>query len=343
MAKKDIFIMKTIYVSIPSLKDAEIVPSILDGIAKADYPNRIFFGVSLADVEESTFDDFKNIFSNNKNVSYKFEKISNDNAKHLKVGYGRLKAASMYDSQDYVLQIDSHTMFGKSWDTNLIDLLEEAKSFVNNDKVILTGYAGSYIYRDNVRQFDEVSDDTISGWKIKFPVFVSGAKYNNVIPSWTVAKEKEILSDKKFLPSIKFNANFSFFDGSAYKVESITEDIEFFDEELIQTINFIKAGYTLVYPNVNYPLICHLYNERMEIDPNKNGQRLAGTFYQTIYGIEINHGQAGDNYLRFISDSNNKEAISLYQKYARMNMRFGPIHDGLYIPRYFINSEVENV
>ena len=44
----------------------------------------------------------------------------------------------MFDGQDYVLQIDSHTWFCENWDTKLINIHD------GDDKTILTAYAGQY-------------------------------------------------------------------------------------------------------------------------------------------------------------------------------------------------------
>lgn len=333
---------KTIYVAIPSLYDEELGPTIVDAFNKADHPDRIFIGVSLADISDRILNQLMVVAGEFSNVKYKFEKLSPDNSKHLRVGYGRLSAMSMYNEEDYVLQIDSHAAFGDGWDTKLIDLHTRAKEKTKNSKVVITAYGGSYAYSEELgRHLDHCEKDvTISGYLPKYPVFVS-EMYNQAIPSWTVEKEETLksLNLEDLIPGIKFNANFAFSDKEFAKAETMFEHVEFFEEELIQTIMLIENGFSIVFPNVDYPLVCHLYTERMEKDSLGRGLRFFSGRYKE-FGIEPTNNRAKYNHLAFIDNPKHQDAIRRYQKYARMNMRFGTMfNNDLYIPKYFINSE----
>lgn len=333
---------KTIYVSIPSLYDEELAPTIADAFNKADNPERIFVGVSLADISDTILKQLEIVAGVFPNVRYKFDLLSKDNSKHLRVGYGRLSAMSMYENEDYVLQTDSHAAFGNGWDTKLINLHSLAKEKTKNDKVVITAYGGSYAYSQELgRHLDPAEPDvTISGFLPKYPVFVS-EMYNNAIPSWTVEKEESLkaLDLEELIPGIKFNANFAFSDRHFAKAETMFEHVEFFEEELIQTVMLIENGFSIVFPNVDYPLVCHLYTERINKDSAGRGTRFFSGKYKE-FGIEPTNNRAKYNHLAFIDDPKHQDAIKRYQKYARMNMRFGTMfNNDLYIPKYFINSE----
>ena len=56
-------------------------------------------------------------------------------------------AQTLYNDEDYYLQIDSHTIFDAGWDKTLIDRYEDI--CLHHDKPIMTGYPYAFYVKDN--------------------------------------------------------------------------------------------------------------------------------------------------------------------------------------------------
>jgi hypothetical protein len=122
--------MKSIFLNIASYRDPELLPSITDCINRAKVPERIFFGVHEQNDQHNTSLDKID------NLKYKYIHFK----KAKGTGYSRNYInKNLYDGQDYVLQIDSHTRFIQDWDEMYI---EDYLQF--NEEVILTGFPPQY-------------------------------------------------------------------------------------------------------------------------------------------------------------------------------------------------------
>lgn len=123
----------TIFVSVASYRDVELVPTLKSAIAMADNPNDIYFGI----VYQGTDRDFPDLsFIKNK-------KVISIHPKYAKgVGYARSKAMELYENEDYFLQVDSHTQFEKGWDTLCVNELESVEK--TSSLSILSAYPLPY-------------------------------------------------------------------------------------------------------------------------------------------------------------------------------------------------------
>jgi GT2 family glycosyltransferase len=125
----------SIFISIVSYRDPELLETINSLIENASNPDDLHFGIIVQDFEEKIPD-----LSKIKNSSV--VKLEPKNSKG--VGYARSLAMKLYKNQDYYLQIDSHMRFVENWDNLLIDELSKAKKISNNKKVILSSYPLPY-------------------------------------------------------------------------------------------------------------------------------------------------------------------------------------------------------
>ena len=333
--------MKTIYISIPSLDDSELVPTVLNAFEAASNPERVFVGVSLLAKDRWRAKDFiKATKKYSSNIYFKHGRITSRDIELVKVGYGRKNAASMYSGQDYFLQVDAHTLFAANWDTTLIDAYEKAVQFVKNDKVVLTAYAGYYAYDENgKRAFCDTARKNIENAWLHCLYFPENLFYHGVIPRWDLIPP-HIMSQLKpgeFVPALKFNANFAFSSGEFAKNSGLYEESQFFEEELLQTINLIKLGYSLVYPVLEHPVIGHLYGKYFR---KGYGERLSkGNYFPKDQEFAMDQISV-NNYKNYLKDPQNKDAIKIYQDYAKVDLRFGSIKTIFFFPEKFLNSEV---
>lgn len=331
--------MKSIFVSITSLEDKEALPTVLDAFDKAEMPERVFIGIAIASAKKDTLKQIlaaKKKYKDNIRVSY--DKVALKNHLNLfGVGRGRLRARKLYNSEDYFLQIDSHTMFEAGWDSKLIALHSEAKQELGLDKVIITAYAGKYYIDDNRNR--HLSDlDNIPGtskrYGFLYNTFYDGHSRYDIVPSWVVNDSEKIRSlQDKFVPSLKFNANFAFGDKEFAENLGITENEIFFEEELIQTIRLMSYGFALVHPNIESATIRHLYADygtNEEIISSYKRTNLATEFYSV--GLDYQKSLAMKNYLGYISDIDNRHAIESYQRYAGINLFSSRVNRNTILP-----------
>ena len=235
----------SIFIKICSLDDTELVPTIYDAITKADKPQNLRFGIYLHYKDNQSRIDLQSNLQEFKKHGCEFRIITTKFSQYLLgVGKSRATVDNMYENEEYVLQIDSHSWFPFSWDSTLKELLQ-----FHNSKTILTGYAAPYIYEGNSRVPVDLG-------KLLMKRFTPDKAINEWLnPQWiTVYPE----TDEPFLETA-FCANFAFGTYEWGKYSGIYEKAIFFSEEPCQTVNLRRKGFELLYPNVNEPLICHLY------------------------------------------------------------------------------------
>lgn len=322
--------MKTIFINFPSLDDSEVFATITDAVSKAKYPERVHFGVAVlysSNVYKRHFRKFAKQFGE-KIKTVEIKVTARNVFETLGVGKGRAAASSLYSSEDYVLQVDSHTWFAQDWDETLIQLHQEASSSLNLKKVILTGYAGHYRYvSENTRE--PFTDEG----KLRYPFMCVEKRFSNVIPNWLDAPVPESYVEK-FVPCVKFNANFSFGDRNFGEYSGVLPNAVFFEEELTQTINLISKGFNLVFPVLLEPLICHLYSDHFN---SFGGHRTSLPDYMSPVVSDAFGSRTDSNYLEFINDVNNQDAIRKWEKYSKCSLTFGPLRAS-HIPEYYINQ-----
>ncbi len=240
-----------VFIQICSLDDSELSHTIENAVESAKYPERLVFGIYLhysTDVAKQELLDYADKLSSRSSFRLELETF---NKAHLGVGRARYKANSMYDDEDYVLQIDSHSWFCQDWDELLINLLKE-----QTNKTILTGYAPAYISRNGIRE--------PNGKGFLLPIYNNKKEPVDWLLNWHAISPPSSL---KFI-NTKFCANFAFgtkeWGGKGVNKESI-----FWSEEPLQTIELEKKGFQFRLPNVDYPLICHLYEKDIEGEGGK--------------------------------------------------------------------------
>lgn len=132
---------ETIFVSIASYQDDMLKLTIADAIAKAKYPNRIKFGV----VEQrEAARRFNPSVSARKQIRY----VGVEPEDSRGVCWARNACMSLYQNEDWYLQIDSHMLFDPHWDEWYI---EQCKSLENVcKKPIISGYPKSFYLDKNL-------------------------------------------------------------------------------------------------------------------------------------------------------------------------------------------------
>lgn len=227
----------TIFISIASYRDSEVVPSILDCVNKSKYPENLYLGICWQHDETENLDTIKSI----------------DNIKIYDCDWRDSKGAcwsrhliqkNLFDDQKYYLQLDSHHRFLKNWDEELINLLNIAKT--KSSKPIVGTYGTTY-WKNNcefdptpykINTFDIFTDD---GDLISKPLPIKNYQTLNtkLIPARLLSGHF-IFSDSHFITQCPYDPNY-YFRG----------------EELVLSARAYTHGYDMYHPTKT--IIWHEY------------------------------------------------------------------------------------
>lgn len=123
--------METIFISIASYRDPELLPTLRDCIANAKNPKRLKFGICWQHDEDESMEEFKN--------DPRFKIINVPYFESKGTCWARNMIQELYSNETYYLQLDSHHRFIKDWDATLIKMLKSLQK-KNHQKPLLTAY-----------------------------------------------------------------------------------------------------------------------------------------------------------------------------------------------------------
>lgn len=259
---------KSIYINVPAVEDREFVNTIQDAFNKAKYPERIFIGSRILYANDEYIDYFEENIKESSQIKYIKEKVEIGKCfDRLGSGLGRMLSMQFYDNQDYILSIDSHSIFRKHWDEVIIDAFEKVKHL--KEKVILTAYAPPYGIKNAVRtEMEETMSYTFYGKNFindktlghqKEPIFNKYICFNSVQLKYFKDNINVDLT-KDFYPANKFTYNFAFSDKNFLDDNSSSHML--IGEDLIKTIKLLHDDWTLVFPNIG-TIVSHLYTPEL--------------------------------------------------------------------------------
>lgn len=342
----------SIFISVPSVEDKEIFNVVEKAFDQAENPDFIHIGIchSVPFKYKKRINEIKNKI-NNKNVSQTFINFYRNEG----VGYGRINAMSMYSGQDYILQIDGHTNFDKSWDSKILDMYKSVPKELAGDKHMLTAYLPGYeLLKDDIRNSPDKNMPRYPCWSsVNNTGTAQGLDPEDLlrnpmyphIPRWVTVRSVDNPNTKghpyvikKFnivdnlLPmgyvySRKINANFIFSDHRLFDDYKYIYPWHylFFEEEFIGSIEALSCGYNMIFPHFELPLT-HLYmdwyNEFYNEESRQSPQPSIGSYRKSI--------ERTDSYLR---NPDNELKIRAYCDYAGLSYPEFESIDTFYIPK----------
>lgn len=228
----------TIFVSIASYRDPEIVRTLKSMLDNADNPSALH--VTVVSQERDNEHPNLNFVPN---IAY----IKMSYLDALGPCYARKVAQQTYQGEDYYLQLDSHILFVKSWDTKLIQIYNQAKEVC--DKPIITHYPPGYkVLQSGKVEFDESQKDTDT-----LKVIADNVK---VLRGWRSGWSE---SRNKPAESKIIAAGFLFAEGNIVNEIPYDDRIFFVGEEITYSLRAYTRGYRFFAPQ--YP-ICYHFNGR---------------------------------------------------------------------------------
>jgi len=235
----------SIFISIASYKDTELVPTIKSIISNADNPSNLHFGVVSQD-ENRKHPNLDDIVDN---LSY----LKMDFRQARGAGYARKLAMEMYEGEDFYLQLDSHMRAIQGWDTKLKSMYHQSTKIADTDKIILSQYPAAYEIHTNGKEYFIQTHEEL--WST--PTW--SRVHNRDNGSWSSVREKfDDLSQPH--PSHTVLAGYIFAPSKFVEEIPYDERISFMGEELCIAIRAYTRNWKIYAPNEM--LFWHFYKRK---------------------------------------------------------------------------------
>lgn len=218
-----------IFIQIASYRDPQLVPTIEDMIAKAKHPENLTFGLCWQYDETEPVDMFDG------NPQFRVSKHHYTESQGL--GWARHITNTLYDDEEYTLQIDSHHRFVQDWDVIVLEDFNQALMVA--EKPIITTYC---------TPFDPTADE--STWN-PVPCLMSQYEFSadRLLMSmpWFIRDYKE---KKKVIRSRTLSGHFYFTYGKFVTEVPYDPDIYFggYTEETTLSVRAFTNGYDFFSP-----------------------------------------------------------------------------------------------
>jgi len=234
---------ETIFVSVPSYRDCECINTVWDLFAKARHPKRVFVGICQqnhptddADIDCATSPDLADHAENIRILT-----MDANDAKGPMLAR-HLIEQHLYKGEMFFLQIDSHCLFVKDWDVEMINQL----LLCDSDRPILTTYPADFDRQ--TRRLPTNSPPTYLRFRDFHPRL-----------GFTEQERRDFAHVPPVpQPSLFWAAGFSFTLGQA--IQEVPYDPNcpyvFIGEEMSMAIRFFTHGWDLFAPTK--PLLFHL-------------------------------------------------------------------------------------
>jgi hypothetical protein len=251
----------SIFISIASYRDPVLIQTIESAISNAKYPKDLYFGVVIQDIKRERPD-----LSKYKNMSV----IEMHPRDAMGAGFARDKAISLFNNQDYFLQIDSHTLFEKDWDEIAIKELQKAKDISGNNKIILSYFPPPF-HIESGKHVSIVKSD-----KKQLPYPTTQRPVVNKRQEWTAERNEFKDKDRK-IPELSSTVlgGFIFSDSQLIKEVPYDPDISFFGEEICFAMRAWTRGWDIYSPSKI--VVYHFYfrGEYKKIWKDKNIRKIS--------------------------------------------------------------------
>lgn len=218
-----------IFVQIASYRDPELIPTIEDMIKKAKNPQNLTFGICWQYDSEEPITMFDGI------EQFRISKHHYSESEGL--GWARHITNTLYDDEEYTLQIDSHHRFVQNWDE--ICLEDYKQALMVSEKPIISTYVTPFNPKD--------SEDK---W-IQTPCLMSQYEFSGdrllMSMPWYIQDYK---TRKRVIKSRTISGHFYFTSGNFIKEVPYDPDIYFggYTEETSLSVRAFTNGYDFFSP-----------------------------------------------------------------------------------------------
>ena len=221
--------MNKIFIAIAAYRDPELIPTIKSCLAKAKYPQNLTFGICWQHDRSDKWDTL---------AAYKNDprfRIIEKNAKESQGAcWARSLTQTLYQNEQYTLQIDSHHRFVPNWDIKCIEMLTKLQH-TGYPKPIITAYVPPY----DPKKEEERNMDL---WLMAFDKFT---------PEGVVLFVPKLITERITEPitSRFISGHFLFTLGQFQREILYDPDFYFHGEEISLSVRAFTSGYDLFHPH----------------------------------------------------------------------------------------------
>lgn len=222
----------TIFVSIAAYRDSELAPTVKSLMATAQYPERITVGIVLQ-LDKQADQHILDSLPINKPWFQERVKILSIEARHARGPcYARALCQQLYETEGFVLQIDSHMRFRANWDSYLIEQLCKCPT----SKSVLTAYPVGYTLPNNIP--NETRGTLLVPWKF------------DAIDNMLRQRGRLLQPRDTLVPCHLYAAGFNFCHASVLQDVPYDGTLQylFFGEEISMAVRLYTHGYNLYAP-----------------------------------------------------------------------------------------------
>ena len=234
---------KTIFVAIPSYRDAELLPTVERLIAAASQPTNLRFGICQQD-KLSDWVDFSQLQGK---VPVKIYNCLPEESNGL--CWALNKCFGLYGGEDYFLQLDAHSEMIKGWDNVLIGQDQRCFDIFGSEKNIFSSYPAAYTLD---KQLNRILLPHGQALKTRLHY-----EYDRDFPSGHMIEMED--TDRP-LKARYLSGGFMFGSGRFCTEVPYNPEIVFWGTEIVTTVRAYTAGFDLYHPN--QPVGWHHYGER---------------------------------------------------------------------------------
>lgn len=224
--------MKNVFVQIAAYRDPQLIPTLKDCIEKARHPENLRFGIvwqhSLEDAWDN-LDEYKQ--------DERFRIVDVDYKESKGVCWARNKVQTLYQNEEYTLQLDSHHRFVENWDKILIDMLQGLQH-EGHKKPLITGYIPSFNPEKDPEERVQVP------WKMNFDRFIPEGAVFFLPASFDSWDDKTKPLSARF-----YSAHFCFTLGQFCLEVQHDPEYYFHGEEISIAVRAYTHGYDLFHPH----------------------------------------------------------------------------------------------
>lgn len=236
----------TIFVSVASYRDHSCTNTIKDLFAQAEHPERIFVGIC----EQNTTDRAEACVPSDFKYHGNIRRVSLPHTEAKGPTYARYMCAQLYRDETYFMQIDSHSVFVKHWDSKVI---REHADTPSPSTAVLTGYP----HDSHVHTLEEQS----------VPILCDSKFNNDGIPQFlaSVKNPQQIKDARGKHFEVPFTSG-----GFVFALGKVIRDVPFDPylphifqgEEVLYSARLWTHGYDFYTPRLN--ILFHKYGRKNE-------------------------------------------------------------------------------
>lgn len=232
----------TIFVSIASYRDDVCTDTLESLFAMAEVPNRIFVGICQQNDSAQDKDCLSPIVNNN---NVRILRIPHYEAKGPT--YARYLCSTLWNGEEFFLQIDSHTKFVKNWDTICINMINRIKKDGLSDKPVLSYYPKEY------KQYEKYTEAQ------KFNVPRMCKSFFNERGMISFLASREIVTNNQVYKTPHLAGGMFFCESKFLNELPFDPDLPylFVGEEILHSIRFFTNGWDIFTPSEN--ILFHEY------------------------------------------------------------------------------------